>query len=185
MPGRGSPWSRLEVEATVASYFRMLELGLKDEPFSKKAHRDALLPLLDGRTPGAVERKRRQKPARMRARSRVRRRSRQSFHKSIWMCATSLNDFQSPPHMHPWSLATLPKSLQKSSLAGQPARSSRSAHPRCRRRCHARRHTHSGRWAGSPQSTPYARVSSGTRWRGPPGSPGPSSSDSASSTRSE
>lgn len=50
-------WSRLEVEATVASYFDMLELGLQGSPFNKTAFRKALLPLLDGRTPGAVERK--------------------------------------------------------------------------------------------------------------------------------
>jgi len=50
-------WSRAEVEATVASYFHMLELGLAGERFSKTAHRNALLRLLDKRTPGAIERK--------------------------------------------------------------------------------------------------------------------------------
>ena len=51
------PWSRFEVEATVASYFDMLELGLQGQPFNKTAFRRELLPMLDGRTAGAVERK--------------------------------------------------------------------------------------------------------------------------------
>lgn len=55
MSRRGSPWSRLEVEATVESYFRMLEAGLRGEAVNKTAHRRALLPLLDDRTGGAVE----------------------------------------------------------------------------------------------------------------------------------
>ncbi len=54
---RGAAWSRAEVEATVASYFDMLEIGLRGAPLNKAAHRRALLPLLAGRTPGAVERK--------------------------------------------------------------------------------------------------------------------------------
>ena len=57
MPSRGDAWSREEVEATVASYFAMLELGLRGEPFNKTAHRNALLPLLASRSAGAVERK--------------------------------------------------------------------------------------------------------------------------------
>lgn len=57
MATRGAAWSRLEVEATVASYFTMLELGIRGEPFSKTAHRNSLLPLLNNRSPGAVERK--------------------------------------------------------------------------------------------------------------------------------
>jgi hypothetical protein len=57
MPRRGPDWSRFEVEATVAAYFRMLEAGLRGEPFNKTEHRRALLPLLANRPPGAVERK--------------------------------------------------------------------------------------------------------------------------------
>jgi hypothetical protein len=57
MPSRGSSWTREEVEATVASYFKMLELGLRAEPFNKTEHRRTLLPLLGNRSPGAVERK--------------------------------------------------------------------------------------------------------------------------------
>lgn len=55
MPERGSPWSREEVEATVASYFEMLEAGLRGEGVNKTAYRNALLPLLRGRTASAVE----------------------------------------------------------------------------------------------------------------------------------
>jgi hypothetical protein len=57
MPERGSSWSRDEVEATVASYFEMLEAGLRGEAVNKTAYRNALLPLLRGRSAGAVERK--------------------------------------------------------------------------------------------------------------------------------
>jgi Protein NO VEIN, C-terminal len=57
MASLGPSWSRAEVEATVASYFRMLEFGLRGESFSKTEHRNALLPVLDHRTGGAVERK--------------------------------------------------------------------------------------------------------------------------------
>lgn len=52
MPGT---WSREEVEATVADYFRMLELDLIGQKYSKTAHRNRLLPLLNNRTPAAVE----------------------------------------------------------------------------------------------------------------------------------
>jgi hypothetical protein len=52
-----TPWSREEVEATVASYFRMLESGLRGESFNKSALRRELLPLLRGRTNSGVERK--------------------------------------------------------------------------------------------------------------------------------
>ncbi|MBW3554818.1 MAG: hypothetical protein KY466_15000 [Gemmatimonadetes bacterium] len=45
---RGGNWSREEVEATAASYFAMLEHGLRGESFNKAEHRRALLPLLDG-----------------------------------------------------------------------------------------------------------------------------------------
>lgn len=57
MHKRGSPWNREEVEVTVASYLDMLEAGLKGEAVNKTAYRNALLPLLHGRTAGAVERK--------------------------------------------------------------------------------------------------------------------------------
>jgi hypothetical protein len=52
-PMRG--WSRLEVEATVASYFAMLRLELRGEACNKAEHRRRLLPLLAGRTEPAVE----------------------------------------------------------------------------------------------------------------------------------
>jgi hypothetical protein len=54
MPG---DWSRVEVEATVADYFAMLEAELRGAPYSKTAHRNALRPLLVGRTDAAIERK--------------------------------------------------------------------------------------------------------------------------------
>lgn len=54
MPG---DWSRTEVEATVTDYFAMLDAELRGVPYSKAAHRRALLRLLDGRSDGAVERK--------------------------------------------------------------------------------------------------------------------------------
>jgi hypothetical protein len=52
---RGPDWSEAEVKATVASYFQMLELGLRGQAFSKTEHRKALLPLLNGRSNRAVE----------------------------------------------------------------------------------------------------------------------------------
>jgi hypothetical protein len=57
MPERGSSWSREEVEVTVTFYFDMLEAGLRGDLVNKTAYRNALLPLLAGRTAGAVERK--------------------------------------------------------------------------------------------------------------------------------
>ena len=57
MASRGSPWSRAEVEATVGSYFDMLDAGIRGETVNKTKSRNALLPLLSGRSPGAVERK--------------------------------------------------------------------------------------------------------------------------------
>ena len=54
---RPSPWSQLEVEATVTSYFQMLELELRGERYSKTAFRNGLLPLLNARSKGAIERK--------------------------------------------------------------------------------------------------------------------------------
>lgn len=50
-------WSRLEVEATVASYFEMLDLEVRGNAYNKSAYRRTLLTVLDNRTPGAVERK--------------------------------------------------------------------------------------------------------------------------------
>lgn len=52
---RPSPWSREEVEATVADYFRMLTLDLAGQEYNKAEHRRALLRLLDGRSAAAVE----------------------------------------------------------------------------------------------------------------------------------
>lgn len=54
---RGAPWSGEEVEATVASYFDMLELGLQHQPMNKTVHRRALLPLLNDRSEAAIEQK--------------------------------------------------------------------------------------------------------------------------------
>lgn len=51
----GANWSRLEVEATVSSYFEMLAHELRGEDYSKAEHRRRLQPLLDGRTEGAIE----------------------------------------------------------------------------------------------------------------------------------
>jgi len=51
-------WTREEVEATVADYFDMLSAELRNEPYSKAEHRRRLLPLLNGRSEAAVERKR-------------------------------------------------------------------------------------------------------------------------------
>jgi hypothetical protein len=48
-------WSREEVEATVASYFAMLERELRGEPYNKSEHRRALKPLLAGRSDPAIE----------------------------------------------------------------------------------------------------------------------------------
>ena len=55
MPDRNAPWSEVEIEATVADYFRMLALELSGQKYSKTEHRNALLPRLNHRTPGAVE----------------------------------------------------------------------------------------------------------------------------------
>jgi hypothetical protein len=51
-------WSREEVEATVADYFRMFELELAGQKYNKTEHRNRLLALLNDRTPSAVELKR-------------------------------------------------------------------------------------------------------------------------------
>lgn len=54
---RQIPWSNTEVQLIIADYFSMLSVELKGESYNKSAHRRALLPLLDQRTKGAVERK--------------------------------------------------------------------------------------------------------------------------------
>jgi hypothetical protein len=48
-------WSRLEVEAIVADYLKMLSLELAGQAFSKTAHRRALQQKLKGRTDGSIE----------------------------------------------------------------------------------------------------------------------------------
>ena len=50
-------WSREEVEATVSDYLAMFSAELRAEPYSKASHRRGLLPLLQGRSEGAIERK--------------------------------------------------------------------------------------------------------------------------------
>lgn len=54
---RGETWSEIEVEATVADYFAMLEKELRRESYSKTDHRRALKQLLQPRSDTAVERK--------------------------------------------------------------------------------------------------------------------------------
>ena len=49
------PWSRLEVELTVADYFDMLDCELRGQKYSKAEHRRQLLNLLNHRPNGAVE----------------------------------------------------------------------------------------------------------------------------------
>ena len=51
----GSDWSRQEVEAIVDDYLAMLASELAGTPYSKAAHRRALLPLLNGRTEQSIE----------------------------------------------------------------------------------------------------------------------------------
>jgi hypothetical protein len=48
-------WSREEVEATVARYLDMLEMELSGRPFVKAEINRALQPLLNQRSPGAIE----------------------------------------------------------------------------------------------------------------------------------
>jgi hypothetical protein len=50
-------WSRLEVEATVADYFDMLNSQVRGVPYNKSAHRRRLSGLLNARSDGAIERK--------------------------------------------------------------------------------------------------------------------------------
>ncbi|MEO7072841.1 MAG: DUF3883 domain-containing protein [Rhodanobacter sp.] len=56
---KGDIWTRVEVEACVAAYLRMLMLQLSNQSYSKTEHRRALVPLLDGRSESAVEQKHR------------------------------------------------------------------------------------------------------------------------------
>lgn len=51
----GADWTRAEDEATVASYFEMLSAELRGEDVNKAEHRRALVPLLSGRSEGAIE----------------------------------------------------------------------------------------------------------------------------------
>lgn len=48
-------WSRIEVEATVADYLRMLVLEYSGQAYNKAAHRRALKSKLNDRTEGAIE----------------------------------------------------------------------------------------------------------------------------------
>lgn len=50
-----TPWSRIEVEAIVTTYFDMLAQELRGEPVNKKETNCQLLQLLSGRTLGSVE----------------------------------------------------------------------------------------------------------------------------------
>lgn len=50
-----SDWSRAEVEATVADYLTMLAAELAGVPYSKAAHRRALLQILDDRSEQSIE----------------------------------------------------------------------------------------------------------------------------------
>lgn len=48
-------WSTKEVLLTVADYFQMLSAEMTGRPYTKSAHREKLMPLLNGRTKGSVE----------------------------------------------------------------------------------------------------------------------------------
>jgi hypothetical protein len=48
-------WTRVEVEAIVADYLKMLSLELAGQSFSKTAHRKALQQKLNGRSNGSIE----------------------------------------------------------------------------------------------------------------------------------
>ena len=52
-----SDWSRIEVEAAVADYLEMLASELRGQLYNKAEHNRNLVPLLNGRTRGSVERK--------------------------------------------------------------------------------------------------------------------------------
>lgn len=51
----GRPWSRLEVEACVADYLRMLTLELNGQRYNKTEHANTLLRKLNGRSRSSVE----------------------------------------------------------------------------------------------------------------------------------
>lgn len=51
----GADWSKDEVRALVEDYFSMLKKEAKGEPYSKKAHRVALLEKVPGRSEGSIE----------------------------------------------------------------------------------------------------------------------------------
>ncbi|OEY65091.1 DUF3883 domain-containing protein [Marinobacter sp. X15-166B] len=55
---RASHWSDEEIALTVADYMKMLTLELAGQRYNKSAHRRELLKKLNGRSDGAVERKR-------------------------------------------------------------------------------------------------------------------------------
>jgi hypothetical protein len=55
MAERQEPWSREEVEATVADYFDMLAADLTGIPYSKAEHRRALARKLNSRSEGSIE----------------------------------------------------------------------------------------------------------------------------------
>jgi hypothetical protein len=55
----GRSWSRAEVELLVADYLEMLTLELAGQKFNKAAKRRALMPLLNKRSDGSIEFKRR------------------------------------------------------------------------------------------------------------------------------
>ena len=52
---KGEDWSRIEVEACVADYLRMLTLELNGQSYSKTEHARALLQTLDGRSRPSLE----------------------------------------------------------------------------------------------------------------------------------
>jgi Protein NO VEIN, C-terminal len=54
---RNEDWTRIEVEATVAAYRRMLLLELSGQSYNKSAHRRALLSKLNDRSEKAIENK--------------------------------------------------------------------------------------------------------------------------------
>jgi hypothetical protein len=53
----GENWSEREVREAVRSYLDMFERELNDEPYNKAEQRRILLPKLEGRTKGSIERK--------------------------------------------------------------------------------------------------------------------------------
>lgn len=55
MAGTGTDWKRIEVEAIVADYLKMLSLELAGQTYSKATHRRTLLERLNSRSNGSVE----------------------------------------------------------------------------------------------------------------------------------